>query len=73
MLHSNLGVNEKNHLTLAGCDTVELAETYGTPLMLMDEERVRMRMREYVRTMGDVFQKGSMPPVSYTHLRAHET
>lgn len=61
MLHSNLGVNEKNHLTLAGRDTVELAEAYGTPLMLMDEERVRMRMREYVRTMKDVFGEGSMP------------
>lgn len=61
MLHTNLGVNDEGHLTLAGRDTVELAETYGTPLMLMDEARVRMRMREYTETMREVFAPGSMP------------
>ena len=29
MLHSNLSVNEKGHLTLCGADTVALAEKYG--------------------------------------------
>ena len=61
MLHTNLGVNELGHLTLAGRDTVELAEKHGTPLMLMDEGRVRMRMREYVETMREVFAEGSRP------------
>lgn len=61
MLHSNLSVNEKGHLTLAGKDTVELAEEFGTPLMLMDEARVRQRMREYTETMKEVFPEGSMP------------
>ena len=48
MLHTNLGVNDAGHLTLAGKDTVALADIYGTPLMLMDENRFRMRMQEYV-------------------------
>ena len=61
MLHTNLGVNGLGHLTLAGRDTVELAEQYGTPLMMMDEDRVRTRMREYVGTMSEVFAPGSMP------------
>lgn len=61
MLHTNYGVNDAGHLTLAGKDTVELADVYGTPLMLMDEARVRMRMREYVKTMKEVFAPGSMP------------
>ena len=61
MLHTNYGVNEAGHLTLAGQDTVALADAYGTPLMLMDEARVRMRMREYTRTMKEVFVPGSMP------------
>jgi hypothetical protein len=30
---SNLGVNEKGHLTMAGYDTVELAKQFGTPSM----------------------------------------
>ena len=61
MLHTNLGVNDAGHLTLAGKDTVALADIYGTPLMLMDENRVRMRMQEYVKTMQEVFAPGSMP------------
>lgn len=61
MLHSNLSVNHLGHLTLAGRDTVELCEKYGTPLMLMDEKRIRDRMREYIDTMREVFPAGSMP------------
>ena len=37
MLYKNLAINENNHLTFAGYDTVALAKEYGTPLMLMDE------------------------------------
>ena len=40
MLHNNLSVNADGHLTLAGVDTVKMAETYGTPLYLLDEDRV---------------------------------
>ena len=32
MLHDNLNINEKGHLTIGGIDTVELAGQYGTPL-----------------------------------------
>jgi hypothetical protein len=38
---SNLGVNEKGHLTMAGYDTVELAKQFGTPLYVLDEGRIR--------------------------------
>lgn len=41
----NLGVNAAGHLLLAGQDTVELARQYGTPLYLMDEDRVRRNCR----------------------------
>ncbi len=34
-------VNEAGHLTVGGCDTVELARAYGTPLYVMDENAVR--------------------------------
>ena len=39
MICDNLGINEKGHLTFAGRDTVELAEKYGTPAYIMDEEK----------------------------------
>lgn len=40
-------VNEEGHLLFAGRDTVELAEKYGTPLYLMDENLIRENMRAY--------------------------
>lgn len=34
-------VNAEGHLTVGGCDTVELAARFGTPLWVMDEETIR--------------------------------
>ena len=61
MLHTNLAVNEKGHLTLAGADTVALAKKYGTPLMLVDEQRIRDNCRTYVQAMKEHFGGDSMP------------
>ncbi|MCI8589105.1 MAG: diaminopimelate decarboxylase [Clostridiales bacterium] len=61
MLHTNLSVNEKGHLTMAGVDVVTMAEKYGTPLMLVDEQRVRENCRTYVRAMKEHFGGDSMP------------
>ena len=61
MLYENLGVNDRGHLTFAGYDTVELAGTYGTALMLMDEEKIRSRCRTYLRAMKDYLPEGSRP------------
>ena len=61
MLHSNLSVNEQGHLTFAGLDTVELAKKYGTPLFVMDEERIRNNMRMYISAMEKYFGEGSRP------------
>lgn len=61
MLYDNLTINDKGHLCMAGQDTVELAREYGTPLYLMDEERITGRMRTYKRAMSEHFGGGSMP------------
>lgn len=42
-----LGINERGHLTIGGLDTVALAEKYGTPLYVMDEDVLRRNMRIY--------------------------
>ena len=55
MLHDNLSVNELGHLTFAGMDTVDMAKKYGTPLMLIDENRIRQRVRTYVGAMKKYF------------------
>ena len=38
-------VNEAGHLEIGGCDAVELAAQYGTPLFVMDEAHLRGAMR----------------------------
>lgn len=43
----NLSVNEKGHLAVGGIDTVELADQYGTPLYVMDEDLIRDTVRRF--------------------------
>ena len=59
MLHTNIAINEKGHLTFAGYDTVDLAEEYGTPLYLLDEQRVRDNCRLYRDSLRKAFGGGS--------------
>lgn len=61
MLYKNITTNEAGHLTFAGYDTTELAQRYGTPVMLMDEERIRSRCREYKAAMQAYLPAGSRP------------
>ncbi len=58
---SNVKVNQKGHIEFAGHDTVELAKQYGTPLYIMDEARIRERMRIYKNALEECFGNGSMP------------
>ena len=41
------GINENGNLEVGGCDLVELAEQYGTPLYVVDEATVRSICKEY--------------------------
>lgn len=52
-----LGV-ENGHLTIGGCDTVELAEKFGTPLYVMDEETVRNNCRMFKKSIDENYEKG---------------
>lgn len=57
----NIGVNAAGHLTFGNQDTTELAARYGTPLYLMDEDRIRERCRTYTRAFQAHFGPGSRP------------
>jgi len=46
-LHGTMNVNEMGHLTIGGCDAVELAKEFGTPLYVMDEQLIRDMCRQY--------------------------
>jgi diaminopimelate decarboxylase len=43
-------VNKLNHLEIGGCDAVELAKEFGTPLYVMDEATIRRRCQQYVQS-----------------------
>ncbi|MEG2003152.1 MAG: diaminopimelate decarboxylase [Clostridia bacterium] len=60
MICDNISINEKGHLTFANRDTVELAQKYGTPLYVMDEEKIREKCRAYICAMSANFLD-SMP------------
>lgn len=47
----NLSVNEKGHLTIGGLDTVDLAQKYGTPLYVMDEDLLRENCRSFKQSI----------------------
>lgn len=55
MICNNLSINEKGHLCIGGRDTVELAEKYGTPLYVFDEDRIRERCRTYREALREAF------------------
>lgn len=59
MICDNLGVNSLGHLTFADVDTVELSEKYGTPLYVMDENRIRHNCRVYIEAMKKYFGKNA--------------
>lgn len=58
-LHGTSRINEKGHLEIGGCDTVELARIFGTPLIVYDEALIREKCRAFVeafRKTGARFQ-----------------
>ena len=55
------GKQSERRLFFAGQDTVELAAKYGTPLYLMDEDRIRRNCRVYKDAFEKHFGPGSYP------------
>ena len=61
MLYDHLGVNARGHLTIGGLDAADLAEEFGAPLYVLDEDRVRENCRTYVRALAEHMPAGSRP------------
>lgn len=55
LICENLTVNDEGILCFAGQSTDALAKEYGTPLYLMDEDRIRHNIRTYIRGMKAAF------------------
>lgn len=55
-----LNINAQGHLTIGGCDTVELAKKYGTPVYVIDEAAVRETCRSYVKSFQNHYDGKGM-------------
>ncbi|NMA67579.1 MAG: diaminopimelate decarboxylase, partial [Clostridiaceae bacterium] len=51
----NIQVNNKDHLVIGGCDSVELVREFGTPLYVMDEYTIRRNMRIFKNAMDEYY------------------
>ena len=40
-------INDAGHLMIGGCDSLDLAEEFGTPVYIFDEQTIRARCREF--------------------------
>ena len=61
MICDNISVSEQGHLLFAGHDTADLVKKYGTPLYLMDEDKIREKCRKYVNAIKNYLPEGSRP------------
>ena len=57
----NISVNEKGNLAFAGKDVTELAAKYGTPLYVMDENKIRENCRIYKNAFKKYFGENALP------------
>ena len=59
LICENLSVDDNGVLNFAGVSAVELATKYGTPLFLMDEERIRYKCKTYLLAVKKYFGESS--------------
>lgn len=52
-------VNQDGHLSIGGCDLVELVQKYATPLYVFDEETIRAVCRDYKKAFSS-YEKVNM-------------
>ncbi|MEE1043667.1 MAG: diaminopimelate decarboxylase [Clostridia bacterium] len=60
MICNNISIRD-NGLCFAGVNAESLARKYGTPLYLMDEDKIRENCRTYVNAMNRYFDGNAMP------------
>lgn len=53
LLPDNASIGSAGQLIIGGCDTLELAAEFGTPMFVYDEAHLRSRCQEAVAAFGD--------------------
>lgn len=52
LLPDTAAIDDRGHLSVGGCDLVDLARTHGTPLFVFDEAHLRARCAEALAAFG---------------------
>lgn len=52
----NLEINN-DHLSIGGCDTIELVKKYGTPIYIINEQTIRQRISELKGVLEENYSK----------------
>ena len=52
-LYGTMEIGPNGHLYIGGCDAVELAKQWGTPLYVMDEAEIRRRAKAYKQVLAE--------------------
>ena len=68
MLLGSQRINAQGHLEIGGCDTVALAEEFGTPLYVMDEGVIRDNCRRYKAAFEARYPKNDISFASKAYL-----
>ena len=61
IIHDHFNLNEKGHLTIGGADAVELAQRFGTPAYILDENVIRANCRRYREAAIREFGPDALP------------
>ena len=51
----NIKVNDKNHLDIGGADAIDIAEEFGTPTYVIDENRIRDNYNRFYSTFSKYY------------------
>lgn len=57
-----------NHLFIGGCDAIELAKEYGTPLYVFDELTLRSKCQEFIKEFTKCYQNTTVAYASKAFL-----
>ena len=53
----NIKINDKGHLDIGGADACDLVEQYGTPIYVIDEERIRDNYNRFYNAFTKFYPK----------------
>jgi len=67
-LQGTMRINAQGHLEIGGCDVVDLAKEFGTPLYIMDEAEIRGRCRAYLRAFRNDYPQAEILYAGKTFL-----